>query len=106
MSSSHDQQQQSRNNVESTSLSARDVVFAFFEGRGKIVGNTEREKLDFDYIDGVLLDSFGIVEMVTEIEGQLGIEFSTDDFQSPQFRTIGGLIEIIERRRGQQVPTE
>lgn len=79
----------------------RDAVFAFFRTKGQVGGTTESERLAFDYIDGALLDSFGIVEMVTEFESQFGIAFSTEDLQSPRFRTIGGLIDIIEHRRAE-----
>jgi acyl carrier protein len=79
--------------------SPRDVVFSFFQTKGSIGGTTEAEQRAFDYVDGALLDSFGIVEMVTEFEARFEIKFSTDDLQSPGFRTIGGLIEIIERLR-------
>ena len=82
---------------DSTSVTPRDFVFAFFEARGPIPGTSEAEQGSFDYVDGVVLDSFGIVEMVTELETQFGIAFSPEDLQSPEFRTIGGLIAMVER---------
>lgn len=80
--------------------SPKDAVFAFFRSKGRIPGKDEAEQRGFDYLDGALLDSFGIVEMVTEFEARFGIKFSTDDLQSPAFRKIGGLIDIIDRLRG------
>jgi len=42
-----------------------------------------------------LIDSFGIVELISEIETVFDIVFDDDDLKSPDFRTINGLLKII-----------
>ncbi len=39
-----------------------------------------------------------VVEFVTEIEQQFGMQFSDQDLQDPRFVTIAGLAELIEER--------
>ena len=49
------------------------------------------------YREGIL-DSFGIIELIEEIEQEFGIVFDDSDFQSDRFRTIQGLSDIIRDR--------
>lgn len=71
------------------------TLFKFFEEKGSIPGTSELEQLQCDYFQAGLLDSFGVFSLVTDMEEKFQVEFTADDFESPQFRTIGGLIEII-----------
>lgn len=50
------------------------------------------------YLDERILDSLGIVSLVTEIESACGIEFSAEDMQSHEFQTIGGFITLLDRK--------
>lgn len=50
---------------------------------------------DINYYDAGLVDSFGIIELIEEIEQQYGILFDDDDFLRPEFRTIDGLAGIV-----------
>jgi acyl carrier protein len=42
-----------------------------------------------------------VVELITEIEQQFGMQFSDDDMQDPRFVTISGLSELILERSTQ-----
>ena len=53
-----------------------------------------------NYYDAGLVDSFGIIELIEEIEQHFGILFEDDDFTLPEFRTIDGLARIISRKVG------
>lgn len=75
----------------------KEKVFAFLKSKGEIPGDTEEEQLAFEYIDEKLIDSLGIVTMVLTFEEEFGIHFEPEDMQSMEFRTIGGLISLIER---------
>ena len=79
------------------SLSIREIVLDFFNGRGDIPGSTDVEKLACMYLDVGLLDSFGLVDMVLEIEEKCGFRFEAEQMQSREFRTIGGVIAISEK---------
>ena len=71
-------------------------MFAFFRSKETIPGKEEAEHLLCAYLEEKLIDSMGIVEMITEFEEQWGIYFEPRHMQSAEFRTIGGLIGLIE----------
>jgi acyl carrier protein len=77
----------------------KDIVLSFLRTKNNIPGESETEQLACEYLDHGILDSLGIVEMVAEFERILNIRFSAEDMQSEEFRTIGGLILLIENLR-------
>jgi acyl carrier protein len=52
----------------------------------------------FDYIDAGLVDSIGMIRFVLDIETEFGIEVTEDDMISAQFRTIAGLVALIDQK--------
>jgi acyl carrier protein len=50
----------------------------------------------FDYIDAGYVDSMGIIKFVMEIESEFDISISDEDLSSSDFRTIEGIIGLIE----------
>lgn len=75
-------------------MDVRERVLAFFAARGLASDGD-----DVAYLDEGLLDSMGIVMMISEFEEEFGIRFTPDDLQSEEFATVGGLIQTIERAR-------
>ena len=51
----------------------------------------------FNYIDSGHIDSIGIVKFVLEIESHFAVEISESDMESAEFRTVGGVVAIIQR---------
>lgn len=78
-------------------------VFEIMGARGEIPGEHEQERLGYWYLDQGLVDSMGFVELVLELESEFGIRFEADDMQAEDFRTVGGVIDTIERLRAQGV---
>ena len=56
--------------------------------------------LSVAYLDVGLIDSLGIVTLISELESKLGVQFSAEDMQSDEFVTVGGLIAILDRLTG------
>jgi acyl carrier protein len=54
----------------------------------------------FNYIEKGYMDSLGLIQFIAVLEDDFGIEFSDCDLASESFKTIGGLIRIIENKRG------
>jgi acyl carrier protein len=52
-----------------------------------------------NYYEKGLIDSFGIVELISEIEDSLEIYLDDEDLRSSEFRTIEGLSKIIISRK-------
>jgi acyl carrier protein len=82
-----------------TETNAATFVTSFLSEFGPIPGATEVERLACDYIQCGLLDSFGMFTLISRIESTFGITFTSQDLEAPEFKTVGGLIATIERRR-------
>lgn len=53
-----------------------------------------------NYFEKNAIDSFGIMELITDIEDHYQISFSQDDFQDPRFATTEGLSNILIEKIG------
>ena len=79
---------------------AEQLLRDFFTRHGKRPPPADREAfLRIRYLDEELIDSLGIVSLITEIEEHCAIRFSADDLESYEFQSIGGLLGIVERLR-------
>jgi acyl carrier protein len=78
-------------------MSNENLVLDFFARNGQRPLPSGSDALGVRYLDEGLIDSLGIVTMVSEFESALDIRFSADDMQSYEFQTVGGLISIIDR---------
>lgn len=58
----------------------------------------DEELPSYRYLDRGHVDSIGLVKFIFEIEDEFAIEFSPEETQSDEFRTIGGLITMINRK--------
>jgi acyl carrier protein len=70
----------------------------WFEKRAKIGRLNSQSLLDIDYFEAGWLTSMEVVEFITEIEQQFGMQFSDEDMQDPRFVTIAGLTDLILAR--------
>ena len=80
-------------------METKKVVIEFFEKNSSIPASIDEDSLhDLPYLDFNLIDSMGIILMITEFEEKFGIEFTPSDLQSYEFQTINGLINIINKK--------
>jgi acyl carrier protein len=79
-----------------------ETVINFIGTRGEVPGDTLEDRLRCDFLDEGVLDSMGLMETIFELEAEFGIRFESNHLQSLQFRTIGGVVEIIEELRGSE----
>lgn len=75
-------------------------VLSFFRLKGDFASLPETDQLSCRYLEGDVLDSLGIIEMVSEFERRFAIQFSMDDLQSEEFQTPAGVIALVVRRKG------
>ena len=52
-----------------------------------------------DYVSCGLIDSFGVLELVFELENRFSFKFTDNDFKHPHFRTINGMTQLIINRK-------
>ena len=85
-------------------MNIKEEVLHFFKANAlkPLPGDTEADYLACYYLDIGIIDSIGIVQMIMEFEEKFKIHFDADCMQSYEFQTIGGLIQIIERIRGEK----
>ena len=57
----------------------------------------DNEFLKYRYLDNHL-DSFGIIQFIMTIEDEFNIKLLPEDTESEEFRTIEGVIKIIESK--------
>ena len=69
-----------------------DWLIAYFSKNGTIPEDIEK----IDFFETGLIDSFGVIELIGEIESYFNIRFNEDNFQDRRFSTIKGLAEIIK----------
>ena len=52
----------------------------------------------YRFLEVAHIDSFGLNEFIMEIEDQFNIVLSPEDNQSEEFRSVGGLVQLIKNR--------
>lgn len=72
----------------------------WFGKRGPIPGADLDAKLAADYFEAGLLDSIGVVDLVSQLEARFEVRFTDRHFQEPRFSTIGGLADIVAELKG------
>lgn len=77
---------------------AAEAVLDFFASKGTIPGATEAERLECDYIRAGLVDSVGVISLVLDLESRLGVRLESSDLENPDFKTVGGLIDILSAK--------
>lgn len=45
------------------------------------------------------IDSFGVIELIEEIEETYSVKFTQEEFQDPRFVSIQGLAELLEEKK-------
>lgn len=52
----------------------------------------------FDYIESGYIDSMGLIKFIVDIEYKFDISISETDMEDSRFRTINGLVNIIDQK--------
>jgi D-alanine--poly(phosphoribitol) ligase subunit 2 len=73
-------------------------IISLLERHGPVPGESDNERMAYRYLDVAHIDSFGLNEFVMEIEDHFNVALSPKDTQSEEFRSVGGLVELIENR--------
>lgn len=75
------------------------VATWFAEKKGYTAG-APADRLATDYFQAGLIDSFGVMELIADVEERFAIRFDDTHFQDRRFPTLGGLAAIIDEARG------
>jgi len=77
-------------------MNIQNKIEEFFIERGNVLENSDNEKFSIDYLAMGILDSLGLVELISFIENTFDVTLSQDDLESKEFRTINGLANIVQ----------
>lgn len=80
----------------SMSMDVKGYILAYISKKQKLIEDANLDS--FDYIKSGYVDSMGIFMFTVEMEEEFGIAFTDDEIASDEFRTIGGLTSIIEKK--------
>lgn len=87
-----------RDTVDSDDRDAEAAILRFVArtAPAKLAGDLSA---DTPLLSAGLLDSLGIVELMTFVSDELGFEISDDDFTPENFETVGSLVRLIAAKR-------
>ena len=51
-----------------------------------------------DYLKAGIVDSIGIIKFILELESRFDIEIADTDMESDEFRSVQGLVAMIQRK--------
>ncbi|WP_127015404.1 acyl carrier protein [Anoxybacter fermentans] len=77
-------------------MNVSDFIINRLQQKYTIDKNIDIETLN--YVESGYIDSLGIIKFIVEIEDEFGIEFSDEEIADPSFKTVGGLIKLVERK--------
>ena len=70
-------------------------ILEFFKSKGEFPEKSENDIVNYNYLEMGLIDSMELVEMIVLFEDKFKIKFSTENLQADEFRTIDGLIKLV-----------
>ena len=73
----------------------REWIIDWFVKNSKLSEEEILANINENYIDIGLVDSFGFLQLLSDITEEFGIDFSDEDFNSEIFFTISGLGEYL-----------
>lgn len=56
---------------------------------------------DENYFDAGVIDSFGVIELIEELENTYAVSFTQDDFLDRRFSSVSGLTELLTEKNSQ-----
>jgi acyl carrier protein len=65
---------------------------------GSSQGDPEEYDLTGSVLAAGILDSFGFVQMIVQIEEHFAIRFTDDEMQSEEIESVLGLVSLLEKR--------
>lgn len=74
---------------------AEEWIIKWFVNNGKMSEKEVIANINKNYIDIGLVDSFGFLQLLSDIAEEFEMEFSDEDFSNEKFFTISGLSELL-----------
>ena len=76
----------------------REVVHAYVQKKERLPATFDPDR--FDFLEQGYVDSIGVIQFMGLLEERFNISFDDADLESPEFRTLGGLVRLVLRKVG------
>lgn len=76
-----------------------DVIRAYVEENFLISFDRETYGDTTDLFEAAVIDSYGMIDLISFLESRFGIEFSDDDLMSPDLTNVAGMVILVDNRR-------
>lgn len=80
-------------------MTTTEWVIDWFQSHSSESEETIRQSMTANYMELGLIDSFGFVQMLSDIDDEFDVMFVNEDFLNPEFQNIEGLIRLIDERK-------
>ena len=77
-----------------------DALAQFIEDKFLVSFSDGTLSYDSDLFEEGVIDSFGVIEIVTFIQENFGVELEPDDLMSELLATISGLAALVQEKSG------
>ena len=85
--------------TDSQADSVLEQLQSYIEMRFLVEFDGETITAETDLFDSGVLDSFGIVDIISFAETTFGIEFAEEDMTSPELASLGGMVRLIKHHQ-------
>lgn len=83
-------------------MKVKTAIYNYFNKIPLFACKSEEQKDECFYLDEHLIDSLGIIEMISTLENDFDIRFEAEHLQSDEFLTVKGLVSMVERMCAEQ----
>lgn len=80
-------------------MDTKDWIVNWFKSHSSESADVINESLKKNYMEIGLIDSFGFVQLLSDIDDEFNVMFVNEDFLNPEFQNIEGLIKLIDERK-------
>ena len=77
-----------------------DALAQFIEDKFLVSFSDGTLSYDSDLFENGVIDSFGVIEIVTFIQEQFGVELEPDDLMSELLASVSGLATLVQEKAG------
>ena len=74
-------------------------ILSFLASRSASPVSLSPDATDVNLFDSGAVDSVGVLDLVLFLEERFAVRFGPEDLESESFQTIGGILDLIERRK-------
>lgn len=80
-------------------MNTKEWIIDWFKTHSSESADVIEQAIKENYMEIGLIDSFGFVQMLSDIDDEFDVMFVNEDFLNPEFQTIEGIAKMIDERK-------